>query len=58
MDGFLRLMSSSWSNKIITLLQLQNEKRRLEKDLEEIKKQKEEQEQENQKLRDDVASLR
>ena len=49
-----------YSNKIITfcVLQLQNEKRRLEKDLEEIKKQKEEQENETQKLRDEVASLR
>ena len=38
--------------------QLQNEKRRLERDLEEIKKQKEEQEDENERLRQEVASLR
>ena len=38
--------------------QLQNEKRRLEKDLEEIKRQKEEQEEENERLKQDVASLR
>ena len=38
--------------------QLQNEKRRLERDLEEIKRQKEEQDDENERLRQEVASLR
>ena len=40
------------------IFQLQNEKRRLERDLEEIKRQKEEQEDENERLRREVASLR
>jgi len=38
--------------------QLQNEKRRLEKDLEEIKRQKEAQEEENERMKQEVASLR
>ena len=40
------------------VFQLQNEKRRLERDLEEIKRQKEEQDDENERLRQEVASLR
>ena len=40
------------------IFQLQNEKRRLERDLEEIKRQKEEQDDENERLRQEVASLR
>merc|ERR1711878_39553 len=38
--------------------QLQNEKRRLERDLEEIKRQKEEQDGENERMKQEVASLR
>ena len=42
----------------LSIFQLQNEKRRLEKDLEEIKRQKEEQEEENERMKQEVASLR
>ena len=42
----------------LSFFQLQNEKRRLEKDLEEIKRQKEEQEEENERMKQEVASLR
>ena len=43
---------------MLIFFQLQNEKRRLERDLEEIKRQKEEQDDENERLRQEVASLR
>ena len=42
----------------LSIFQLQNEKRRLEKDLEEIKRQKEAQEEENERMKQEVASLR
>ena len=45
-------------NPFFVLLQLQNEKRRLERELEEIKRQKEEQDDENERLRQELASLR
>ena len=46
------------THSLLSLFQLQNEKRRLERDLEEIKRQKEEQDDENERLRQEVASLR
>ena len=61
--GLMRPSAIDWHAAVCMLLkslsfQLQNEKRRLERDLEEIKKQKEEQEDENERLRQEVASLR